>query len=74
MEEVALVDEPTAAAIGCGLRPGSRVLVVDLGGGTIDLSLVALEGGKGEPLRSPSCCASRAAASRRAVRPCAAPG
>jgi CheY-like chemotaxis protein len=42
--EVALVDEPTAAAIGAGLPPGSRVLVVDLGGGTVDLSLVALEG------------------------------
>jgi len=45
--EIALVDEPTAAAIGAGLAPGSRVLVVDLGGGTIDLSLVALEGGEG---------------------------
>ena len=41
------MDEPTAAAIGAGLPPGSRVLVVDLGGGTIDLSLVALEGGEG---------------------------
>lgn len=48
VEEVALVDEPTAAAIGAGLPPGSRVLVVDLGGGTIDLSLVALEGGEGK--------------------------
>jgi molecular chaperone DnaK (HSP70) len=47
VEEVALVDEPTAAAIGAGLPPGSRVLVVDLGGGTIDFSLVALEGGQG---------------------------
>ena len=47
VDEVALVDEPTAAAIGAGLPPGSRVLVVDLGGGTIDLSLVALEGGQG---------------------------
>jgi len=47
VEEVALVDEPTAAAIGAGLPPGSRVLVVDLGGGTLDLSLVALEGGEG---------------------------
>lgn len=45
--ELALVDEPTAAAIGAGLAPGSRVLVVDLGGGTIDLSLVTLEGGEG---------------------------
>ncbi|MFM8605316.1 MAG: Hsp70 family protein, partial [Cyanobium sp.] len=45
--ELALVDEPTAAAIGAGLPAGSRVLVLDLGGGTVDLSLVALEGGEG---------------------------
>lgn len=45
--EVALVDEPTAAAIGAGLPAGSCVLVVDLGGGTSDLSLVRLEGGEG---------------------------
>ena len=45
--EVALVDEPTAAAIGAGLAAGSRVLVLDFGGGTTDLSLVALEGGEG---------------------------
>ncbi len=47
--ELALVDEPTAAAIGAGLPAGSTVLVVDLGGGTIDLALVALEGGEGRP-------------------------
>lgn len=47
VREIALVDEPTAAAIGCGLKPGSTVLVVDLGGGTIDLSLVQLQGGEG---------------------------
>ena len=35
--EIALVDEPTAAAIGAGLPPGSRVLVIDVGGGTTDL-------------------------------------
>ena len=46
--ELALVDEPTAAAIGSGLPPGSRVLVVDLGGGTSDLSLVQLQGGEGQ--------------------------
>ncbi|MEB3317413.1 MAG: Hsp70 family protein [Cyanobacteriota bacterium] len=47
VEEIALVDEPTAAAIGSGLPPGSRVLVVDFGGGTLDVSLVALQGGEG---------------------------
>lgn len=45
--ELALVDEPTAAAIGAGLQPGCTVLVVDLGGGTVDLSLVTLQGGEG---------------------------
>ena len=45
--ELALVDEPTAAAIGAGLPGGSTVLVVDLGGGTVDLSLVTLQGGEG---------------------------
>ncbi|MFM2157969.1 MAG: hypothetical protein RLZZ124_443 [Cyanobacteriota bacterium] len=45
--EVALVDEPTAAAIGAGLSPGSRVLVLDIGGGTTDLVMVSLQGGEG---------------------------
>ena len=48
VEEVALVDEPTAAAIGAGLAPGSRVLVVGVGGGTIDFCRVQLEGGEGK--------------------------
>ncbi|BEV36721.1 Hsp70 family protein [Synechococcus sp. M16CYN] len=48
VKEVALVDEPTAAALGAGLPPGSRILVVDFGGSTIDLALVALEGGEGK--------------------------
>ena len=45
--EIALVDEPTAAAMGAGLPAGSTLLVVDLGGSTLDLALVALEGGEG---------------------------
>ena len=47
VDEVALVDEPTAAALGAGLPPGSRLLVIDMGGSTIDFSMVALEGGQG---------------------------
>ncbi len=47
VKEIALVDEPTAAAMGAGLPPGSKLLVVDVGGSTIDISLVALEGGEG---------------------------
>ena len=46
--ELALVDEPTAAAIGSGLPPGSHVLVVDLGAGTSDMALVRIQGGEGQ--------------------------
>ncbi|NEQ65232.1 MAG: Hsp70 family protein [Symploca sp. SIO2D2] len=39
--QVQLVDESTAAALGYAIkRPGALVLVVDFGGGTLDLSLV----------------------------------
>ncbi len=48
VDEIALVDEPTAAAMGAGMPPGSKLLVCDFGGSTIDLSLVALEGGEGK--------------------------
>ncbi|MGB1417048.1 MAG: Hsp70 family protein [Synechococcus sp.] len=47
VNDIALVDEPTAAAMGAGCPAGSRLLVVDLGGSTLDLALVALEGGEG---------------------------
>ncbi len=48
VKEIALVDEPTAAAFGAGLPGGSKLLVVDIGGSTIDMSMVLLEGGEGE--------------------------
>tara|TARA_B100000700_G_scaffold328914_1_gene448422 strand:- start:362 stop:1990 length:1629 start_codon:yes stop_codon:yes gene_type:complete len=48
VKEIALVDEPTAAAMGAGLAPGSTLLVLDFGGSTIDISIVALEGGEGK--------------------------
>lgn len=48
--DIQLVDESTAAALGYAVQqPGSIVLVVDFGGGTLDLSLVrtaAASGGK----------------------------
>ncbi len=48
VQEIALVDEPTAAAMGAGLEPGSKLLILDFGGSTIDMSIVALEGGEGQ--------------------------
>ncbi len=48
VEEIALVDEPTAAAIGAGQQGGSKILVIDIGGSTIDMSMVQLEGGEGQ--------------------------
>ncbi len=48
VKEIALVDEPTAAAMGAGLEPGSTLLVLDFGGSTIDMSIVALQGGEGQ--------------------------
>ena len=48
VKEIALVDEPTAAAMGAGLEPGATLLVLDFGGSTIDMSIVALEGGEGQ--------------------------
>lgn len=48
--KVRFIDESTAAALGYGIsQPGSLVLVVDIGGGTLDLSLVRiLKPGEGD--------------------------
>ncbi len=48
VKEIAIVDEPTAAALGAGMPHGSKILVCDFGGSTIDISLVAIEGGEGK--------------------------
>ena len=42
VEQIKILDEPTAAALGYGAADGELLLVVDFGGGTIDLSLVRL--------------------------------
>jgi molecular chaperone DnaK (HSP70) len=44
IDEIRLLDEPTAAALGYGLTQTGTLLVIDFGGGTLDLSLVKLEG------------------------------
>jgi len=42
-EKIRIVDESTAAALGYAVtEPGAIVLVIDFGGGTLDLSLVRL--------------------------------
>jgi len=46
VEKVRMVDEPTAAALGYGLADRELLLVVDFGGGTLDLSLVRLDAAK----------------------------
>lgn len=40
INQVRLLDEPTAAALGYGLADQELLLVIDFGGGTLDLSLV----------------------------------
>ncbi|TAE99295.1 MAG: Hsp70 family protein [Oscillatoriales cyanobacterium] len=43
VEQVRMLDEPTAAALGYGLGDRENLLVIDFGGGTLDLSLVRLD-------------------------------
>jgi molecular chaperone DnaK (HSP70) len=43
VEQVRILDEPTAAALGYGKADADTVLAIDFGGGTLDLSLVQLE-------------------------------
>ncbi|MBD2299698.1 Hsp70 family protein [Nostoc sp. FACHB-190] len=45
VEQVRMLDEPTAAALGYGLADQENLLVIDFGGGTLDLSLVKLDKG-----------------------------
>jgi molecular chaperone DnaK (HSP70) len=43
VEQVRMLDEPTAAALGYGLGDREILLVIDFGGGTLDISLVRLD-------------------------------
>ena len=43
VEQIQMIDEPTAAALGYGMKDAEILLVVDFGGGTLDLSLVRLD-------------------------------
>ena len=48
INEIALVDEPTAAGIGIEVPSGSRIMVIDIGGSTIDMNIIRLQGGEGK--------------------------
>ena len=50
IDRVRLIDEPTAAALGYGLTNIETVLVIDFGGGTLDLAIVQLKGGRSQTL------------------------
>ncbi|WP_159787744.1 Hsp70 family protein [Sodalinema gerasimenkoae] len=52
IEQVRLLDEPTAAALGYGVAAADLLLVIDFGGGTLDISLVEL-GRRVTPDRNP---------------------
>ncbi|HEY9883484.1 MAG TPA: Hsp70 family protein [Thermosynechococcaceae cyanobacterium] len=49
VEQVRMLDEPTAAALGYGLADQETLLVIDFGGGTLDLSLVQLDRVQAQP-------------------------
>ena len=48
VDEIALVDEPTAAALGIRVPFGSKIMTLDIGGSTIDMNIIQIEGGEGK--------------------------
>ena len=48
VDEIALVDEPTAASLGIKVPFGSIIMTLDIGGSTIDMNIVKIEGGEGK--------------------------
>jgi len=48
VDELALVDEPTAASLGINVPFGSKIMTLDVGGSTIDMNVVKIEGGEGK--------------------------
>ncbi len=48
IEEIALVDEPTAACLGINIPFGSKIMTIDIGGSTIDMNIIQIEGGEGK--------------------------
>ncbi len=48
INEIALIDEPTAAGIGINVPLGSKIMIIDIGGSTIDMSIIKTQGGEGK--------------------------
>jgi len=48
VDEIALVDEPTAASLGINVPVGSKIMTLDIGGSTVDMNIVKIEGGEGK--------------------------
>ena len=48
VDEIALVDEPTAASLGINVPFGSKIMTIDIGGSTIDMNIVKIDGGEGK--------------------------
>jgi len=48
VDEIALVDEPTAASLGINAPFGSKIMTLDIGGSTVDMNIVKIEGGEGK--------------------------
>ena len=48
VDEIALVDEPTAASLGINIPFGSKIMTLDIGGSTVDMNIVKIEGGEGK--------------------------
>lgn len=51
VDQIRLLDEPTAAALGYGLVDQQTLLVIDFGGGTLDMSLVQLDHRRSSPTK-----------------------
>ena len=54
LNQVRLLDEPTAAALGYGIVDEALLLVIDFGGGTLDLSLVRRSQSSTAPIAKPT--------------------
>jgi len=48
VDEIALVDEPTAASLGIKVPFGSKIMTLDIGGSIVDMNIVKIEGGEGK--------------------------